>query len=167
MKRGEIIAHGVIRGRRLLIKDLDRLNDRLPIPWDGRDVVIGIRLDGKPASSALQGYAWAEVYPVFAEYMRDEGAGDATAETAHDVLAQKFLGLGPCPITGMPMRRSTSPSVMTEDEYRAYLVDQVLPFLRVECGLDVKDPDPTKRSPRRVRELQRRDEERSRGAIHG
>lgn len=160
----EITARGCITAGKLLLDHRAWFDHQLPA-WEGEAVIVTVRREGKRQSDAFRGYTWAEVYPAFAAYMREMGDGEATAEDAHEVLAHKFLGLDPCPITGSPRRRSTSPDVMSAEDYRAYICDQVLPWLRVECHLDIRDPDPEKRSPKRIAQLRRQDEVASRGAV--
>lgn len=108
-------------------------------------VVVEVRPEGTPQGDAFRNWYWAEVAPACAAYMREMGDGDATPASAHDALAHKYLALSPCPLTGTPRRRSTSPSVMSAEDFRAFVLDQVLPFLTRDCGLEIADPDPTKR----------------------
>jgi hypothetical protein len=68
-----------------------------------------------------------------------------------------------CPVTGVPRRRSTT--TLTAAEFRAYLDERVLPYLGIECALEIPEPDPAKRGPRRRLELARCDELASRGAV--
>lgn len=162
--KGEITARAHVRDGRLWIQHRGWF-DADVARFEGEDVLVTVRRAGKRQSDAFRGYYWSVVAPACAEYLREMGDGEATPESAHEALAHKFLALGPCPITGSPRRRSTSPDVMPAEEFRAFVEDQVLPFLRVECHLDIPDPDPEKRSPRRRRELQRQDEIASRGAV--
>jgi hypothetical protein len=62
-----------------------------------------------------------------------------------------------CPVTGVPRRRSTT--TLTAAEFRAYLDEGI------ECALEIPEPDPAKRGPRRRLELARCDELASRGAV--
>lgn len=123
-----------------------------------------MRLEGARQSDAARGYYYAEVLPALVDHLHEQGVGEATVDSAHEALALRFLPTTPCPITGSPRRRSISPDDMNDEDFKRYLLDQVLPFLIADQGIDIKEPDPAKRSPRRVRELQARDEQRSHGA---
>lgn len=160
----EITARGCITAGKLFLDHRSWFDSQLP-QLEGEPVIVTVRREGKRQSDAFRGYVYAEVLPAFAAYMREEGDGEADVDSANDVLAHKFLAIEPCPITGAPRRRSTSPDVMSAEDYRAFICDQVLPFLIRDCRLEIREPDPAKRSPKRVRELQRRDEEHSRGAV--
>lgn len=158
--RGEVIGYGTIRDGRLH----PTTRPAFPASWEGQHVRVGVSLaDGEKVSGGARGYYWSVILPAFAAYMREEGDGDADAERAHEVLSHLFLSIGPCPITGVPRRRSTS--TLTAEEFRAYLDERVLPYLGIECALEIPEADPAKRSPRRRRELAKRDEMASRGAL--
>lgn len=161
----EIVAFGRITQGTPTMEHRAWFLAQIPSAWEGHRVRYTMRLEGARQSDAYRGYYWSTVAPAFAAYLYEMGDGAATAESAHDVLCHKFLALGPCPVTGMPRRRSTSPDVMAADEFRRFVEDQVLPFLRVDCQLDVPDPDPEKRSPKRIAQLRRQDEVASRGAV--
>lgn len=160
--KAEIEALGFVREGVLMLRHKAWFDSQLP-QFEG-DVIVAVRRAGRPQSDAFRGWYYAEVLPAFAHYMREEGDGEATVETAHDALAHKFLPLGPCPITGAPRRRSTSAASMSAEAFRSFVSDQVLPFLIRDCGLEIHDPDPKRRSLKRVRELQHRDRLASRGA---
>lgn len=153
----EITARGCITDGKLLLDHRPWFDSQLPA-WEGEPVIVTVRREGRRQSDAFRGWYWAEVMPALAAYMREEGDGEATPESAHEALGFKFLSVSPCPVTGAPRRRSTSPDVMSAEDFRAFVLDQVLPFLIRDCGLNIREPDPAKRSPRRVRQLQRRDE---------
>jgi len=160
----EITGRGCITQGKLWLDHRAWFDSQLPA-WEGEPVIVTVRREGQPPSDAYRGWYWAEVMPAFAHYMREEGDGEATPERAHDALAHKFLALSPCPVTGAPRRRSTSPDVMNAEEFHAFVAEQVLPFLIQECRLEIREPDPTKRSPKRIAALKRRDELASRGAV--
>lgn len=160
----EIVGFGKIRNGAPVMDHLSWFLAQIPPAWEGQRIRYTARLEGEEQDGGYRGYYRAVILPAFAAYMRSEGEGAATPDMAHEVLGHLFLSLGPCPVTGMPRRRSTSNGAMSAEEFRAYVDEQVLPYLAQECGLEIDPPDPAKRSPRRVRQLQRRDELASRGA---
>ncbi|MCC6355411.1 MAG: hypothetical protein IT577_16090 [Verrucomicrobiae bacterium] len=161
----EIIGFGRIRQGEPLIDHRAWFLAQIPPDWEGKRIRLTARLEGDETSGGLRGYYRGIVCGAFAAYLRNEGVGGATPDMAHEILAQMFLSLGPCPVTGMPRTRSTRAGSMSAEEFRGYLDEQVLPYLTQECHLEIPEPDPAKRSPRRIRELQRRDERASRGAV--
>jgi len=161
--RTKVRAAGRVRDGALYIDDRQLFDQRLAEMPDG-PVSLEVRLEGDRQSDAARGYYYAEVLPALVDHLHEQGVGEATIDSAHEALALRFLSLSPCPVTGSPRRRSISPDDMNDEEFKHYLFDQVLPFLIGEQGIDIQEPDPNKRSPRRRRELQGRDEQRSHGA---
>ncbi len=128
-----IEADGTVKDGQLLVDHGAWFRNLLRQRLNGQRVRVLVLPAGDEQQSPFRRWYWRVVVEAFRAHMVEQGEGEATARRAHDVLAGMFLDLG------NGQRRSTSPDSMSDREFKHYVLDQVLPFLVRDCGLEIEE----------------------------